>query len=203
MTVPATGRIPNSVATGKEAALFSLYTYLKAQFALVPASSYPNSVGPTIIDTVYEQKAVFPHIAIRDLGMGQMGSYGFKRETNLTGQGRKEQTLIEFKCEDMNSPSNTKAEQMVRRLRDQLKHALQNMVAPLDSSGNAFMPACPLLDPNNGSAATGNYVWHPGDEANAWTETFLPPRAETPNLWTYRITVKILWVWNFIASNPS
>lgn len=183
--------IPASIVSGKEAALYSIYKYVKARFGeITPTPTRTIS----IIDLGQEQTLTYPWISMRDFGAPQDADYAIGRDIGQGKKGRQEVTIVEFNIIDANTPTVTDAEKNVRRIRDQLKYCLQEagMTGP---TGTLILPDIPFIDPNNSDADTGSRVWHPRDEPGTWMETFIADQPDTPNEKRYRIQCRFRWLW--------
>lgn len=190
------GKLPAYVPTGKENALYSLAKYLTARFSEVtPAPSRPV----TIIDTGYEQTLTYPCVTIGDTGLPQLTDEALGREIGLSTlgvrkRGRTEQTLVEINVLDCVTDTVRDAELNARRLRDQVKYAIQ-MSGMDDGNGGQILPPIRLLDAQNSDADTGSIVSHPRAEAAVWNETYIKDNPQKPNEKRYRIFCRIRWEW--------
>jgi hypothetical protein len=191
---------PEYLISGKENALYSLYTYLLNYFGNI---TFPSPYkAPVISLSGFEQVKGAPSILIEDLGapakgLQVLGQYAGSGKIYVT-----EGTLVRIILEDRNLPEDTvpytTAENEVRRLRDLLRYGLCSPgIVIYDQNGNAtpLLTGISLIDQFNGNADTGSKVWMPFNEPGHWNETFIANQEDAPDWKQYKITCRINWIW--------
>ncbi len=191
---------PKYLVTGKENALYSLYSYLQAYFSNITFTA--PYLAPNINPIGYGQTNKFPCLTIEDVGAPSKGSDVIGR---YAGNGKAyitEGTIVHLDIEDVNSPEASSpyltAEAEVRRLRDLTRYALTAPgIVNYDQAGNAtaLLSGISLVDQFNGNTDTGSKVWMPFNEPGHWNETFIANQENAPDMKKYRITCRIHWIW--------
>jgi hypothetical protein len=187
------GTLPAVVDTGKENALYSFSTYIKARFAEAVLAGLQKSAP--VYDLGYEEAIGPTGISISDAGAPQLGDQAQGRELGGGKRGRTEQTQVEICVWDTNNDTTRDAERFARRLRDLVKFAVQ-MAGMDDGNGGQILPPIRLYKLVNGSPVdTGSLIQHPRDVASMWLETFIKDQPDKPNEKRYRILCRIKWEW--------
>lgn len=187
---------PTYIKTGKEIALYSLFTGIQTQFSTWTGNL--NSTTLMVSPLGYSQDMTFPLITIEDVGGPTLGGKSLGRELQEGFKGFEEQTQVEFNCFDQNldgsggTSAYGLAEQNVRRLRDVLKDYLENAAYP-GQSGAQIYPPIKILDANNGNADTQSQIWFEQETPGTWTETYIKNTPEMVNVKRYRIYARFHW----------